>query len=91
MPSDQMFDALRQAESVFNFHVDSVMRVDGVKRRLSGLMLGCFEELSSCATNDRICKLFLNVCLHHALSLCNAELSESTQKRRSRKYIKLSQ
>lgn len=92
-PSRPVVSLLQVAESAFNHHIDQYVRHPSVKSNmLRALLAACEQEFYECDCNSRaeMLKLFLNIRFFHSLRLFNRDLSESAEKRKSRKHIKLS-
>lgn len=93
-PSESVVELLSVAEHVFNHNIDYYAKQPFVKGKLMSCLLdGCsndFTDCNTCCSKTTILRLFLTVRLHHSLRLYNNTLAESSVKRKSKKYVKLS-
>ena len=89
-PSGVLSDVLQSAETTFNKHIDVYLRLTGLKTNLLKILLNKTSFVDcQCRSHFKVMRLFLNVRLFYCLKLCNRDLVDSSEKRKSRKYIKL--
>ena len=89
-PSHVLSDVFQSAETTFNKHIDVYLRLTGLKTNLLKILLNKTSFVDcQCRSHFKVMRLFLNVRLFYCLKLCNRDLVDSSEKRKSRKYIKL--
>lgn len=89
-PSRVLSNLLQSAETIFNEHIDVYLRLSGLKTNLLKVLLNRTSFIDcQCGSHLKVMRLFLNVRLFYCLKLCNRDLADSSEKRKSRKYIKL--
>ena len=93
-PTGRLLDLINDIDKIYTSSVDECTYQGKVKRRLVEMLM---ERSASpawcsgdcCHLKKQVCIKFVNIRLHHALSLINSELVQE-KKKQNRKYLKLS-